>query len=543
MRSIVFATCMLSSLLATQVAWAGDYVDTRLNFTLTDENMLVKPGETNPSVPGVRIGAPNSLGILFFDNYDTRYTGYENLTHLVIYKKMGTARFTAEAAYVLRLLQFTDVNLSSIDDGSYIRLTYWFDRNHEQEGSRKMNISLTTFPLNSDRMRLGYSYRISWGGSPIFFKFNPDLPIGASAFVTNTNPAPGAKLQISDERWYAYVGFKTSQLVDHNPNVNEQVAVYGALAGAGADIIKEHLRIEANGGYFDRGTNPLFFGTSVGPQGQSFTSYPVQTYGGTLQVSAFSGISPTQSADFALYRNDPMVTASRYFQRPVYRKGFNWLASGEFTTLGSTLQDVDHPNSTKTQVAYAGDVNLRAQFGHWRLRGDFETRSLSYILVNQPSLVPYQDFPNGADTKSEIFGVLGFDYFLERTGLTVGVSAGIERPASFTPPPGQTISGALQGNAGGTLTTGSTIVVRNQGDLSILPATDAAGHALREVPITSAKIELREDFLEYFACILQVYYQNDANQTNLAKGADGSEVRQFDHPNQLGFNLTLQARY
>src|SRR6476619_2487607 len=111
-RALAVAVLMLM----VRPALAGDFVDTRLNFTLTDENLLVKPGETNPSVPGVRIGQPTSLGILFFDNYDTRYTGYENLTHLVIYKSIGTARVTAEAAYVLRLLQFTDVNLSSIDD-------------------------------------------------------------------------------------------------------------------------------------------------------------------------------------------------------------------------------------------------------------------------------------------------------------------------------------------------------------------------------------------------------------------------------------------
>src|SRR5580765_5606434 len=188
MRRVLSVSCMCVSLFAAASAYAGDYVDTRLNFTLTDENLLVKPGETNPSVPGVRIGPPNSLGILFFDNYDTRYTGYENLTHLVIYKSFGNDRVTAEAAYVLRLLQFTDVNLSSIDDGSYIKLTYWFDRNHAVDGG-KTNIALTVFPLSSDRMRLGYSYRISWGGNPIFFKFNPDLPTGSSGFVTNTNPA------------------------------------------------------------------------------------------------------------------------------------------------------------------------------------------------------------------------------------------------------------------------------------------------------------------------------------------------------------------
>jgi hypothetical protein len=542
MRRILTLTCMFASLLAAQSAWAGDYVDTRLNFTLTDENLLVKPGETNPSVPGVRIGQPNSLGILFFDNYDTRYTGYENLTHLVIYKKLSTpsGRFTAEGAYVLRLLQFTDVNLSSIDDGSYLKFTYWFDRNHEA-GGRKMNIAFTAFPLNADRMRLGYSYRISWGGSPIFFKFNPDLPVGAAPFVTNTNPAPGAKLQLSDERWYAYVGFKTSMLLNRNPQVNEQVAVYGALAGAGADIIPEHLRLEANGGYFDRGTNPLFFGTTVGPMGQSFTDFPVATYGGTVQLSAFKGISPTQSADFKLYANDPMVTATRYFTRPSYAPGFNWLASGEFTALGTTLQDVGKPNSTTTQFAYAGDINLRAQFGKIRLRGDFETRSLSYILINQPSLVPYQDFPAGSQVGSELFGVLGVDYFWERIGFTGGLSVGVERPATFTPP--ATLPAPLTGNTGGTLNTAATIVVRNEGDISILPATDASGKVLHEVPIFAAKAELREDFLEWFAVILQVYYQNDGNQTHLVKAPDGTSIRQFNHPNQLGFNLTLSARY
>jgi hypothetical protein len=262
-----------------------------------------------------------------------------------------------------------------------------------------------------------------------------------------------------------------------------------------------------------------------------------------LQVAAFKGISPTQSADFALYRNDPMVTASRYFARPVYLPGFNWMASAEFTVVGSTLQDVSRPNSTDTQVSYAGDVNLRAQFGHIRLRGDFETRSLGYILINQPSLVPYQDFAPGSQVGSELFGVLGIDYLWERLGLTGGVSVGIERPATFTPPPGQTISGPLQGNTGGTLTTSATIVVRNEGDFSILPQTDAAGHRLSEVPIFAAKGELREDFLEWFAVILQVYYQNDGNQTNLVKAPDGTSIREFQHPNQIGFNLTLQARY
>jgi hypothetical protein len=537
LRPRLLSVLLLLCASLARTAYAGDFVDTRLNFTLTNENVLVKPGETNPSVPGWRFGPPNQLGILFFENYDTRYTGYENLTHLVVYKKMETARVVLEGAYVLRLLQFTDVNLSSIDDGSYIRIQYFFDRTR----TSKLNLAFTAFPLNSDRMRLGYSWRISWGGSPMFFKYNPDLPIGASAFVTNTAPAPGAKLQISDERWYAYVGAKTSTLLDRNPSVNEQVAVWALLAGVGGDPVAKHFRIEANGGFFDRGTNPLFFGTTVGPQGQTFKSFPVQSFGATLQLSVFSGIAPTTSVDTALYKNDPM-TAARYFARPSYLPGFNWLIATEWTLTGTTLQDVDAVNSTKVQLAYAGDVNFRAQVRKLRLKADFEMRSLKYILQNQPSLVPYQDFPAGALTTPEIFGSLGFDYFFERPGLTFGATVGIQQPATFTPPNGSTISGAIQGNVGGTLSTGATIVVRNEGDLSILPEP-VNGAQRSAVPIIGTKVELREDFLEWFAAIIQVYYQYDSNQTKLFKADDGTSIRDFNYPHRLGFNITLQARY
>jgi hypothetical protein len=183
-------------------------------------------------------------------------------------------------------------------------------------------------------------------------------------------------------------------------------------------------------------------------------------------------------------------------------------------------------------------VNLRAQTGRLRLKADFETRALQYILINQPSLVPYQDLPAGSTANPELFGDVGADYFFgERVGLTMGLTVGMEQPASFTPPPGSTIMGPLMGNTGGTLTTAATIVVRNEGDFSILPEGKSA------LPIAAIKAEIREDFLEWFAAILQVYYQYDPNQTHLTKAAGGESIRDFNHPNQLGFNLTLQARY
>src|SRR5262249_1384367 len=38
------------------ITGSSGFMDTRLAFTLTNENMLVKPGETIPSVPGWRFG-------------------------------------------------------------------------------------------------------------------------------------------------------------------------------------------------------------------------------------------------------------------------------------------------------------------------------------------------------------------------------------------------------------------------------------------------------------------------------------------------------
>src|SRR5262249_40354379 len=147
-----------------------------------------------------------------------------------------------------------------------------------------------------------------------------------------------------------------------------------------------------------------------------------------------------------------------------------------------------------------------------RLKADFEVRSLSFVLLNQPSLVPFQDFPRGTPDNPtkigpELFGAAGFDYFLERIRMTLGATLGVQMPAYFTPP--GLLQGPIMGNTGGTLTTSATIVVRGEGDLSILPQTDSKGRHVDAAPIFGSKVEVREDFLDYFAAILQAYYEYD----------------------------------
>ena len=495
---------------ATSPAFASDFVDTRLNVTLTNENVLAQPGETNPSVPGWRFDRPNQLGVLFFDNYDTRFTGYESLTHIVLYKQIQRQRWEAEAAYVLRLLQFSDVNLSSIDDGSYIKVNYYLDPTR----TRRTNVSLTAFPLNSDRMRLGYSWRLSWGGSPIFFKANPDVPTNINP--PPTPPVPGVRLQIADDKWYAYVGAKTTVLrYDQDQELH---TVWGILGGAGVDPLPGRLRLEINGGYFDRGTIPRILTQAL----------PVQTFGASFQAAVFDGLPPTMSADTALYRND-WNSALRYFTKPLYRPGLSWLIMSELTFEGTTLENPDQAESSRIQWGLAGDINVRIQYGNLRLRADLTYRSMEFLLLNQPSLVPFQDFPAGATVSPDLFAAIGADYFFETIGTTVGLTMGVDRPASYRPP---------MDSVNPLDSTASALVVRNQGDVVILPPNQEA------LPAIAGKLLLRQDFLEIFAFIAESYYQYDSNGTRLyTDPLTQLKTRIFENPHRLGFNFTLQARF
>ena len=133
-----------------EVRGASGFMDTRLAFTLTNENILVKPGETVPSVPGWRFGTPGSPGVLFFDSYDTRYSGFETLSHAVMYREYRSGHLQAEGALVVRIDDLSETRLGLSDDGSYVTVSDWKDPSHKDP----TRLSLTAFPVSSDRFRL-----------------------------------------------------------------------------------------------------------------------------------------------------------------------------------------------------------------------------------------------------------------------------------------------------------------------------------------------------------------------------------------------------
>ncbi len=481
---------------------ASGFMDTRLAFTITNENLLAKPGETIPSVPGWRFGTPNSLGVLFFDNYDTRFSGFETLSHATMYRSYSKGHLQAEGAFVLRINELSENVISLSDAGTYMTVSNWKDPTHKDP----TRISFTAFPVSADRFRLGYSYRLSWGGNPEYKRAR--------------SSTPGFKLQYDGNGFYGFVGAKSGVIVD--PNDGEQKSALAGLAGLGIDPLP-NLRFEVNGGYFDRGYNEL----------QDVQTEKVQLFGASAQVSLHSNMPPKSSVDYRLYKfNNEQV--SQLFSQEKYPGGLSWLAQAEFTAMGQTLKHPEKISTTTVQKGYAGDVNVRVKLDRFRLRLDLSYRNLAFILHSQPSLPPYSDFPEGYEIAPNLFAAVGVD---RNWGdwLTLGLIAGVERPATLS---------TEKGIPGATTTGKSTAVIRNNNIDTLITILPADAEAVPQIALkTTAKI----DFGKIFSTVLEVFYSYDGNQSTYERVCDDPDQCQFKYKfgefNQLGINATLQARF
>ena len=420
------------------VAAAGDFIDTRLAFVIADDNLFAGPGETNPNSPGIGFRAGNQ-NRQFYDNFNTRYAGFETMSFLTLYKSTPTffEGLFAEAAFTVRMLQRPSGQLDFRDNSSYIRLWYKPSTWGENE-----NISLTAFPVDADRMRLGYLYRITWGGSGVFTN---------RAFAQGV---PGAKVQITRDRWYAYAGVKTAILF--NDLLLEEQTYYGAIAGVGMDVT-ENLRLEANGGYFQKGINPLLAADGI--------RAPVDSVGVSGHAVWHVGAPVGTSVDLRLYRNDPDLY-QRFFNPEKYPGGFSYSIEAEVDYLRQTLGDPNVAGRTVIQPALAGAINARAKYNFFRFHLLGLYRTVSYIQFDVPGFPPYQDFPAGTEQQPEMFVAGGLDYHFPRLHLTPGFILGVQQVAAFTPPSDTGLGG---NNPPASLQGGRTVVLRDANDVAVLP--------------------------------------------------------------------------
>ncbi len=501
----------------------GDFMDTRLSWTFGDDDILHATGQTFPLSPQASIGDRTQYR-LFFDNLNSRFAGRENITHLALYKQMpGFIKgLDTEASLVVRLdlaqlaTNTNNLNQALYDAGTFIRAFYHIGGEHAKTG-----FGVTFWPIDTDRFRLGYLYDNSWGGTNAY--------INQSIFPRIQGSAPGAKAEFTGENWNFFVGFKTATIVQVQQTLTpgtsdvEEIRLgetnYGFLSGGSVDV-SQNLHLDANGGYFQQGKFDL----------SDVRGQDVWTAGFSVRAIIHHKDMPVpQSIDFLLYRNDPnkpMVL----FAPPNYMPGkTTWLVAGEFTNLFQRLKDFDNAGQLKVQPARAASVQAQLQSSFLRasLTGIF--RDLPFVLRNQPSFIPFETIPKEATTRNELFFAAALDYYLAAAHLTPGIGAGLQLPATFKSIVTDSASEPID----------RTVVVRQQGDIAILPVGKGA------VPVVEARVSLKWDLSDILSAVVWAQYIRDNNATFVERDPSEGTVslRTFVSPDFFGLGTSVQARF
>jgi hypothetical protein len=514
---------LLAAGLPSGEARAGDWVDTRITFTLGDDNFRKSAGEQVPDSPKLGIGDRQGYQ-LFFDNLDSKYSGRENLLHLALYKKVAgiLPGLTTEAAAAVKLdlaeLMDSNPSLSKIllDDSSYIRLSYAIDK--DRRGTKW--IDLVLFPISGDRFRIGYLYALTWAGVDMFPK--------------RKGLTPAFKLGGNHGRFYWWAGMKIVQVPtaptegsSEQQTVTESSSyenVYSALGGLGVQPV-EGLSVDLSGGYIQQGYNPV-----KDVRGEALTAT-----GFSARVAYGRGLNVALSSDLRLIRNDPEYIES-ISTRPTYKNdgSINWRVALEGNAIGQVLTDPDLYGGTTIQWASAAALDLRIQRNYLRLSLTMIYRSLQFSLLSTPSFVPYTAFSSQAIVQPQIFGAIKGDYFFPRSALQPGLEAGVEIPAAVKAELYATTSGSNPTTA---LIGTYTVLVRSTGERVLLP------HDENRMPVFSTRASLKwypSDFLTMMAFFQLTV---DQNASLIVVNPDLTRTRVFDTPVGFGAGLIAQARY
>ena len=517
----ILTTVALLGLWASPAA-ANDWIDTRISFTLGDDNFLKDAGESVPDSPLVGIGDREGYELLF-NNLNSSSTGRENELHLVLYKKVEgiLPGLITEAAAAIQLdmealAMGEDVGRVFSDDSSYIRLAYALDE--LRKGTEYIDIVL--FPLEGDRFRVGYLYDLTWGGSDMFPK--------------KKGPSPAFKIGGNHGMFYWWAGMKMVQgprppkevgnEQGTKKTVTEFDTLYSGLAGMGIQPV-EGLSIDLSGGYVQMAYNPTkdVIGTTVDATGFS------------ARVAYGNGLEVGLSSDLKLLRNDREFL-EKLSRRPTYKTDdkVNWLVGAEGNLVGQTLADPDSFGSTTIQWASAAALYFSLQRNYLRLNVTGVYASLEYLLMKAPSFTPFQAFSEDAISQPLIFGAVSADYHIPSLWLTPGIQAGIAMPGAVKTELWATDAGS---NPPSTLISEHTIILDGNGEFGILPEGQG------RVPVYSVQATAHwypSDMLTLLAFII---FQYDQNATILADNADLTKSRIFDEPVKFGAGITAQARF
>ncbi len=497
----------------------SDFVDTRVTFALSNVNLFASPGERTTQTSGYRIGVDPNFN-LFLENVNTRFTGFESLSHIVLHKKIPAfwPRWETEAALAALILADTNSGqFRFFDSGTYLRV---IRKLGDGEESKVGSIDLTAWPVSADRFRLGYTFIISWGGTAIF-----PGKLQSSSITEGAVPGLRLRWRAADGKAYAFAGFKSALLLSREPGVmaGEQIPNYGLLAGGGVDLF-DHLVLETNGGFFQKGTQER-----PGVEGRR-----IDAYGISGRVTVYDGDKPASSNDFRLYRNDPANPDNYNIYKPYKsRRGFS--AALEGSVLFQNLEDPDLFGSERIVSAASAGLVAQAQLDEWLFRADAFFQSADFILFNVPGFVPFQATPSAASTSSEFFAALTVQRFFEDLHLRPKLSFGIKMPATYQ---GAVLSDQVQTVGGARPGDIRTQVIVDETTRIVLPPETSA------TPIFGIFADIPLALSETMAVAGQIRVELNDNQPRIAQDNERGEITFiFDDPVRLSLGLVLQSRW
>jgi hypothetical protein len=474
-----------------------------------DDNLLLGSGETRENSPDPNFSRCARTQIDGLTGKDCS----QGTSRLGLYKAVDIGDgFSAAGALVLGLGVVTDPesskagNVSLYDLGSYLRLDKAF--------TETSSMQLEMYPVDARPMKLGFHPDIEWGTKD---EFPENFRRGA---------APGLKLGFKAGGFYAFAGAKTALIktpleIELSSDIGNRIlfstrTFYGALGGLGLDLPDLGLSIEANGGFFHKGTL-----TKEGVLGKDIFSG-----GGSLRLGYRQGLPIGLRIDSSLYQRT--VAGAQSVEKEVYDGSFAMAATAEGTLQVQNLSDFELPGSTDLEWAYASHVGLKFKVSDLRLHAEARMRSLTHITAQVPGFFPYTTIPENAETVPELQGLISVDYRMDN--VTLAVTGGVRMPATYR---GLAPTGAGEDAASAGI---RTVVVSE---------ADAGGWYILPAGIDAQLVGWGELGLKWhpapeFALMGELLYGHDGNRTQVERDSSGHAIRVFTQPHILGINLLGQ---
>ena len=503
MRTLLFFVALSGT------AAASDFVDTRLVFVAGDDDFGTDAGTSVPA--SQTFDLQRRAGYTqFYDAREESETLHVGRTHLVLHKDVAGYfdKVHTEGALVIQIDHqrvLTGDSRALHDDGTYLKIEHRGDAG---------TFGVTLMPFDSDRLRLGGLWDVSWGGSRSF-------PGGEAT--------PAMKLEWDAEWWDLFTTLKTARLVLNTADAdrNGQLeAFYAIFAGVGGGKRDDGVRLDVQTGYIQKGGNPR----------DAVLGEPVDAGGVTGRIAYADGLPFEPSNDTRFYSADPLKpwNASRARQ--------GWRIGAEVTYLVQTLEDPDRPGGVQEDTGVAAAAYGRGEYSGHRVRANFIYRNVSFLMFDAPGpLVPYQVLPAGVDASPEMVATFGYEKHLEGLHLTPGITLGAQQPAavsSAVPPATLYPTGAQLGR--------KTILLRRADMFDdtglhipvILPENEEA------LPILGARFHMQLDLAEGFALLGQVTVLHDPNRIRFDQDVlRVNDLRKFDNSTSLGAAILAVAEF